>query len=156
MAGWLKGISEATINDLISKIFSDLTKNHIRDMAVKEVELHHKKNGRTVILSSTISHICAPIKKYLKMDDMICTEIEVINGTFSGLPRGKYCYKKEKLYQAIKYCKKYNFSLADAYFYSDSTEDLPLLEKVDHPVCISPEPGLAKIARQKKWRISIW
>jgi len=156
MAGWLKGISEEKINALISKIFKDVRENHIRKMAINEVELHNRKNGRTVILSSAISHICAPIKEYLKMHDMICSDIEVINGIFSGLPDGKFCYKEEKLFQAIKYCKQHGFSLADAYFYSDSTEDLPLLEKVGNPVCVSPEPALAKIAQQKKWPVSIW
>ncbi len=87
---------------------------------------------------------------------MICTEIEVINGYFSGLPKGKYCYKEEKLFQAKNYCEKHGFSLSEAYFYSDSTEDLPLLEKVGNPVCVSPEPALAKIAHKNNWRISNW
>ena len=156
MAGWLKGISEDKINALISKIFKDFKENHIRKMAVREVELHNKKNGRTVILSSAISNICAPIKEYLKMHDMICTDIEVVDGIFSGLPKSKFCYKEEKLFQAIKYCKQHGFSLADAYFYSDSTEDISLLEKVGNPVCVSPEPALVKIAQQKKWPVSIW
>jgi HAD superfamily hydrolase (TIGR01490 family) len=156
MTGWLTGISEAKLNELISKIFKDVIINHIRDKACKEVEWHNKNKGRTVILSSAISHICDPIKEYLEMDDMICTNIELINGRFTGLSKGKYCYKEEKLYQAKKYCEKHGFTLADAYFYSDSTEDLPLLEKVGNPVCVTPEPALAKIAGQKKWTVDIW
>ncbi len=156
MAGWLSGVSEKKITDLISKIFSAEIKNQIRKAGIKEVVWHHNNQGQTVILSAAFSQVCAPIKEYLRMDDMISTDLEVIDGYFSGIARGKYCYKEEKLSQAIRYCEKYGFSLADAYFYSDSAEDLPLLEKVGHPVCVSPDIALTKIAQQKNWPIHIW
>jgi hypothetical protein len=63
--------------------------------------------------------------------------------------KSKFCYKEEKLFQAIKYCKKHGFSLADAYFYSDSTEDLSVLEKVGNPVCVSPRTGTCKNSTTK-------
>jgi phosphoserine phosphatase len=46
-----------------------------------------------------------------------------------------------------------NFSLDDAYFYSDSINDLPLLEQVPHPIVVDPDPKLNAVAVERKWKV---
>ncbi|MBA1333189.1 phosphoserine phosphatase, partial [Candidatus Endoriftia persephone str. Guaymas] len=47
----------------------------------------------------------------------------------------------------------HQFDLRDSWFYSDSHNDLPLLEQVDHPVAVDPDPSLAETARQRGWPV---
>jgi phosphoserine phosphatase len=63
---------------------------------------------------------------------------------------------KNKYLQAIQYCEENNFTFTDAYFYSDSISDLPLLQVVGHPVCVCPDSSLRQIANKSGWTICDW
>jgi phosphoserine phosphatase len=52
--------------------------------------------------------------------------------------------------------ERHDFSLVDATFYSDSITDLPLLERVSHPVAVNPDARLRRIAERRGWRIERW
>jgi putative phosphoserine phosphatase/1-acylglycerol-3-phosphate O-acyltransferase len=153
---WFSGIEETALVDLTNQIYDQFLKRAIRKSARTEINFHKSNYGQTVLLSAAISHICQPIKEFLDMDDIICTGLEVKEGRFIGNSKGKYCFGSEKLRQAKLYCTKYGFSLEKAYFYADSKEDLPLLEKVGHPICVTPDSKLTRIAQKKGWNICIW
>ena len=148
-----KNIPEAQFRRITHQVFDAQIKDTIRKNIGTEITSHKQKNGHTVILSAALFYICTAVKDFLGMDDAVCTRLEVIDGYFSGASDGKYCYGEEKLFQAIHYCETQNFSLDQAYFYSDSISDLPLLEKVGYPVCVVPEPKLANIARINGWPV---
>ena len=148
-----KNISEEHFIKIANQVFDARIKDTIRKNISAEIKSHRKKNGHTVILSAALAYSCTPIKNFLGMDDSLCTKLEVIDGYFSGAYDGKYCYGEEKLIQAGNYCKEHNFSLDQSYFYTDSVSDLPLLEKVGYPICVAPEPKLARIACRRGWTI---
>ncbi len=152
---WFKGISVESIDAFSAEWFDEL-KPRIRDDARKEIDFHKSRGGRIVMLSASPEFICSRIGKFLMMDTVICTELEVVDGKLSGNLKGKYCYGKEKLVQARRYCMQIGQSMADAYYYADSLQDLPVLESVGTPVCVSPDAQLEKIARTKGWRIENW
>ncbi len=148
-----ENISEDHFIKITNQVFDAHIKDTIRESIKSEISSHREKNGHTVILSAALSYICTPVMNFLSMDDSVCTELEVIDGYFSGAYDGKYCYGEEKLIQAGNYCLEHNFSLDQAYFYTDSVSDLPLLENVGYPICVAPEPKLARIARKRGWTI---
>lgn len=156
MTDWLKGIPEEKIRALTERVFNDGIKQAVRQKAVDEIASHQSANARSVLLSAAMDSVCAPVKEMLKMDDMICTEMEVIDGYFSGRPKGAFCYGKEKLTQARKYCENNNFSLETAFYYADSISDLALLEAVGNPLCVTPDAKLAKIALKRGWPVLQW
>ena len=156
MVSNMKGISESTIKKLINKIFDNQFKSSIREKSVEEIKQHKNNHGKTVILSASMPYICEPLKEILKMDDVICSSLEVENGKFTGKPKGNFCYGEEKYLRAIKYCEEHNFSFMDAYFYSDSISDLPLLQVVGNPMCVCPDDSLRKIANKCGWTICDW
>ena len=156
MVNNLKGISESVIKELIENIFEDHIKISLREKAINEITKHKKNHGKTVILSASLSYICEPLKEILEMDDIICSSLEVKNGYFTGKPDGRYCYGKEKYHRAIQYCEENNFSFTDAYFYSDSISDLPLLQVVGNPICVCPDDSLRQIAEKSGWTICDW
>lgn len=98
-------------------------------------------------------YICEPIANHLKIDDIICSELEVVNDIFTGKPVGRLCINEEKPHKLKDFCSKYGYPVKDAYFYGDSLDDLPALDIVGHPVCINPDKKLKKIAIEKGWEI---
>lgn len=152
----MKGISEETIINLINNIFDSHFKNALRDKAIDEIKQHKQNDGRIVILSASLPYICDPLKDVLDIDDIICTDLEISNGYFTGAPQGNFCYGKEKYYRAVHYCEENDFSFPDAYFYSDSVSDLPLLQVVGNPMCVCPDTSLRHIANKSGWTICDW
>jgi HAD superfamily hydrolase (TIGR01490 family) len=156
MVNNLKGISESTIKELINKIFDNHFKRVVKEKAKTEIKQHKNNQGKTVILSASLPYICKPLKEILEMDDIICSSLEVQNGIFTGKPIGNFCYGKEKYLRAIQYCEEFNFSLTEAYFYTDSISDLPLLQVVGNPICVCPDSTLRQIAVKSNWIIYEW
>ena len=152
----LKGIPETTIHELINKIFDIHFKDALREKAINEITHHINNQGKTVIISASLPYICEPLKEILQMDDVICSHLEVKDGILTGKPNGNFCYGEEKFLRAIQYCEKNNFSFSDAYFYSDSISDLPLLQVVGNPICVCPDDSLRQIANKSGWTIYEW
>jgi len=135
---------------------ADKLKSAIRNDARGEVKFHQNKGAHTVILSASTPYFCDQIKTELQMDDVICTELEIIEDRFTGKMIGRYCYGTEKLIRARQYCKDKGFNMKDAFYYADSIDDLPVFESVRFPVCVTPEKKLEKIALKRGWKINIW
>lgn len=153
MMSWFKGITEDELKEMSSKIFDRYLRGSIRENIREEINFHKGQNAKTVILSAAISYICIPIMENLNFDELICTDLEVEDGIFTGRASGNYCYGDEKSRRAEQYCQINGCHIDQAYFYSDSMADYPFLLNVGHPVCVSPEPRLKRIAQQKGWRI---
>ena len=156
MVRWLSGVDENSLRELVSDAFEEKMKNLIPESAKSEIRSHKNKNAHVVILSSALCPVCRIIADYLNMDDIICTGLESSGGIYSGKPAGRLCFGKEKRSRLIDYCEKNNKRMEDAWFYSDSTDDLPSLEIVGHPVCVNPDRKLKTRAAEKKWPVYIW
>jgi HAD superfamily hydrolase (TIGR01490 family) len=156
MTNWLKDHSVQHIDEFARHIFNDMIKNTIRKEAVLEIEHHRKNNAQLVLLSASLSFICKPVIDFLGLDDLICTDLQVLNNRFSGQPLGDICFGQEKLTRALAFAKKGHSELRNAYFYSDSFSDLPMLQAVGHPVCVTPDRKLEAAARKRGWLICNW
>ena len=156
MGTWLKGLSGDVIEKLSEEVVDKYLLIAIRPEINTEISFHKSENAQTVILSSAIASICEPIGKYLSVDDIICTTMEVANGVLTGNPVGKFCFEDEKRLRLISYCEKNHYALSDAWYYADSVSDLPVLEAVGNPVCVSPDKKLKRIAHEKDWKIYNW
>jgi len=158
VAQWLKwygGMSVESFTPIVGEWAEEL-KRYIRDDARKEI-LHHKNNrARTVILSASTTGFCEMTKNVLGMDDVICTELEQVDGILTGRMKGRYCYGREKLVRARQYCHEKNLRMEDAYYYADSIADLPVMEAVGTPVCVTPDKRLEREALKRGWKISHW
>ncbi len=152
---WYRGIDVETILPLAAEWIETL-KGHVRGDAVREIRRQRELGARTVILSASPTFICERMRDYLKMDDMICTELEIVDGRLTGRLRKGYCHGREKLIRAVRYCDALGRSIKDTWYYADSIADLPVLEAVGNPVCVTPDARLMRIARKRGWRIERW
>ena len=63
------------------------------------------------------------------------------------------CYEDGKVYWAEKFLNENNLTWAGSYYYADSNSDSPVFEKVDHPICVNPDPRLRRKAKKRGWKI---
>ena len=153
---WLNGHPEQLIIDFAGKVFNEVMKHAIRSEAIKEIEFHRNNNAHLVILSASTSFICKPVLEFLGLDDLICTDLHVVDNRFSGQPEGSICYGEEKVVRSKSFISNSTYSLDRAYFYTDSFTDLPMLEAVGNPVAVTPDRKLAAMARSRGWQIRRW
>ncbi len=156
MASWLKGLSEESVRGFGEEVFLSYLSPAIRPEIYAEIRHHKKQNARIVILSSAVHFVCQPLARHLAMDDVICSELEVRDGVYTGRFSGNICYGKEKLFRLKEYCDKMNSSPKQAYYYGDCISDYHALESVGNPVCVNPDKKLAKAALERQWVIQEW
>ncbi|MDC9715201.1 MAG: HAD-IB family hydrolase [Gammaproteobacteria bacterium] len=126
------------------------------EKAKKVVDAHKKNGNRALVITATNSFVTRPIAQAYGIEDLLATEPEMVDGEFSGKVSGEPCFQIGKVHKLKAWCEANNETLDGAYFYSDSHNDLPLLELVDNPIVVHGDKKLLKIARQKGWQCMDW
>jgi HAD superfamily hydrolase (TIGR01490 family) len=107
------------------------------------------------IITATNRFLTDPIAQAFGIEHLMATEPQIADGRFTGDIVGAPCMREGKIEHLNKWLAGRGQSLHDfpqSWFYSDSINDLPLLEHVTHPVAVDPDPRLAGIARERGWR----
>jgi HAD superfamily hydrolase (TIGR01490 family) len=116
---------------------------------------HHREQGHTLmVITATNSFVTRPIVEAFGIDNLIATESKIINGRYTTEVDGIPCFNKGKVERLNAWLAQNNESLKGSYFYSDSHNDLPLLEIVEHPVAVDPDATLEAVAKQREWKIT--
>jgi HAD superfamily hydrolase (TIGR01490 family) len=126
----------------------------IRDTARSLVERH--RGDLRVMITATNSFVTAPIAREFGIAELIATEPEERNGEFTGRVSGTPCFREGKVTRLEAWLAGRSRVLADyseSWFYSDSHNDLPLLERVSHPVAVDPDAALRSRAERGGWPI---
>jgi HAD superfamily phosphoserine phosphatase-like hydrolase len=108
------------------------------------------------VITATNSFVTAPIAHEFGIAELIATEPEERNGEFTGAVRGIPCFREGKVANLEAWLAGRGRALADyseSWFYSDSHNDLPLLERVSHPVAVDPDATLRAHAGRRGWPI---
>lgn len=117
------------------------------------LEQHRSQGDFLLIITATNRFVTAPIARRLGVDDLIATDPEMVNGRFTGRVAGTPCFQEGKVKRLEQWLRQTGRSLEGSWFYSDSNNDLPLLETVDNPVAANPDERLSAIARERGWPI---
>ena len=117
----------------------------------------HKERGDTVlVITASTSFVTAPIVKKYGINHLLATEPEIKEGRYTGGVSGIPCFQAGKIDKLMPWLQKNEETLTGSTFYSDSHNDLPLLELVDNPVAVNADKILTKIAEKKGWEILNW
>lgn len=118
-----------------------------------ELLQYHREQGHTlVIITATNRFVTEPIAQRLGVQHLIATEPERdSSGRFTGKLAGVPCFQAGKITRLQAWLDQHQENLKDAWFYSDSRNDLPLLEAVTHPVVVDADPILAEMAQARGW-----
>jgi len=118
----------------------------------KEIINQAIEDGKTVIIATaTNDFVTRPIADLFNVRTLIATEFEVINQKFTGKVLNSPCFREGKVSKVKKWVDDNNFDLSKASFYSDSFNDLPLLEKVKNPVIVDGDDKLLEIGKNRNW-----
>jgi len=117
------------------------------------LEKHRQQGDTLLIITATNRFITGPIADALGVDELIATEPEIVNGRYTGRVAGIPCFQQGKVSRLNEWLTKNQQNLSDSWFYSDSHNDLPLLEMVTHPVAVDPDDTLADHAAARDWPI---
>lgn len=126
----------------------------LRDSARALVNKH--KADVRVVITATNSFVTAPITREFGVEHLIATEPEHRNGEFTGGVTGLPCFKEGKPKRLETWLAARGQTLRSfekSWFYSDSHNDLPLLELVSHPVAVDPDATLRAHARARGWPV---
>jgi len=120
------------------------------------LEKHRAQGDYLLIITATNRFVTAPIAKALGVDDLLATEPEFKHGRYTGAVADVPCFQQGKVVRLEKWLAGNGMNLAGSWFYSDSHNDLSLLEMVEHPVAVDADDTLSDHAEQKGWpRISL-
>lgn len=106
-----------------------------------------------LIITATNRFITAPIAERFGVPHLLATEPEVINGRYTGRTVGIPCFQQGKVERLNAWLTETGSDLTESWFYSDSHNDLPLLNRVTHPVAVDPDATLARHAQERGWPI---
>jgi len=114
---------------------------------------HRARGHRPLIITATNRFVTTPIAAEFGIPDLIATEPEERDGRFTGRVAGVPCYREGKVTRLQAWLAANGETLTGSWFYSDSHNDLPLLNQVEHPVAVNPDAQLHDEARRRGWRI---
>jgi len=120
------------------------------------VREHLATGDLCAVVTATNSFVTAPIVRELGLAHLIATEPETANGRFTGRVAGTPCFREGKILRVDAWLAGTGRRLEDyreSHFYSDSHNDLPLLERVRRPVAVDPDPRPAAEAARRGWPI---
>ena len=116
-------------------------------------ELHRQQGHELMIISATHRFITEPIAEMLQISCLLATEPEIADGRYTGRYLGTATYREGKVVALQQWLQASGHTMDGAYFYSDSINDLPLLEQVENPITVSPDDELRTIAEARGWPI---
>lgn len=151
----IAGISVESMKALEAEVTPDLIAR-VRPESRDLIEMHHKHERDTWIVSASPQALVEPLAASLGMTGAIGTKGEVVDGHYTGNLDGPFVYGPGKAQAVEKLASDRGYDLNLCYAYSDSASDLPMLELVGHPVAVNPDAQLGSVAHQRGWPVVIF
>lgn len=141
------------LNQLHQQFMDECIRPIITRASRDKIAEHDKRGDILLIITATNKFITGPIADELGIENILATDPEFIDGRYTGKVSGTPCFREGKVERLHQWLKETGLNLADSYFYSDSHNDLPLLELVSKPVAVDPDETLQQHAEMKGWEI---
>ena len=149
----LAGIEEGELIQFCREWFEDEVRNLIYPEAQDFVRRHLNQGERVVIISNATTYAVDPLARYLGVPHVLATQLEIREGLFTGSYIEPLCFRHGKVFWAEKLAAQVGAEVSQSTFYTDSITDLPLLERVENPRVVNPDPKLRSLARKRGWPV---
>jgi HAD superfamily hydrolase (TIGR01490 family) len=140
-----------------ARFMAEVARPALHPAAQALVRRHQRDGDLVAIITATNEFVTRPIADLFGVDELIATELERdTRGHVTGAIRGVPCFQAGKITRVEAWLAARGLGwddIARSTFYSDSPNDLPLLERVSHPVATNPAPALAEIAAARGWPV---
>jgi len=135
---------------------AEVVRPAIRENAIALVQEHMARGDLCAIVTATNDFVTAPIARAFGIPHLIATVAEQRLGRYTGRIEGVPSFQAGKIVRVDAWLKTMGLTRDDfqeTHFYSDSPNDLPLLEVVSHPIATNPSPALRETAQARGWKI---
>lgn len=150
---FLKGIKESEYLEFSETLYT----KHIAKLIYPEsralIEAHLKKGHTVALVSAATPYQIMPAARELGIAHVRCSKLEIENGEFTGAVVHPTCYGMGKVDAAEQLADELNLDIAQSFFYSDSDEDIQLLDYVGKPRPLNPNKRLRNIAKGRGWPV---
>lgn len=148
-----RGLAESVLEEVGEEVFEKHLATQIYPESRALVRAHQERGHTLAIVSSATRYQAEPLARDMDIRHVLCTRLRVENGVFTGEVVRPTCWGEGKLSAAREFAAEHDFDLEQSYFYTDSHEDLPLLEAVGRPRPLNPNRQLAQIAKERRWPV---
>jgi len=152
----LSTIAGKSIDELVplrTRFLQEMIAPMLLDAAQALVQRHRDAGDLLMIITATNDFVTRPIADIFGIEHLIACEAEVIEGKYTGDIVGTPSYQEGKVERLMAWLEDREHSLAGSYFYSDSHNDIALLQQVSNPVAVDPDDKLKGIALERGWQI---
>ena len=153
LAFCLKPLTENKLSELL-ELRKEFIEDKIKPMMLEEavrIVTQKKLEGPVIIATATNSFVTRPIADLFEIKDLIATEFVIKNNEFTGEVDGIPCFREGKVKKVEEWVNANGYDLSSATFYSDSFNDLPLLQKVERAIVVDGDDKLIEQAKNNDW-----
>lgn len=124
-----------------------------RPYMLERLAWHRAQNHLPILITAANNFVAEPIAAMLGFQDLICTQLEMRKDGLTGRISGVPAYQHGKVIRLASWLRERKLSLKESWCYSDSHNDIPLLELADHPVMVTPDDRLRAHGVQRGWKM---
>jgi HAD superfamily hydrolase (TIGR01490 family) len=129
--------------------------HQVAPRAARAIAEHRRRGDQVVLLTGSTQFAAEVVGRSIGIDHTLCTRLEVQDGRFTGRLE-QLCFGVHKVRVAEAYARREGIDLEGSAFYSDSYNDLPMLQRVGTAVAVNPDARLLRHARRNRWRVERW
>jgi HAD superfamily hydrolase (TIGR01490 family) len=152
----LVGRTAEEVAHVVEPFVEDVIEPIIYSDAMRCVAKHRNNGDRILVISASAHFLVSAIAARLNIEEVLAIDIEEQHGHYSGRTQGELTYREGKVHRLNQWLEEQGETLAGAYFYSDSRNDLPLLQLIDNPHVVNPDPVLRQHAESAGWPVLSW
>ncbi len=152
-ANVMRGQAEFVFEELGERVYRKRIAGAIYPEARALLDAHRSMGHTIAIVSSATKYQIEPAARELDIEYILCTDLEVEDGVFTGEVISPTCFGEGKRTAGEDFCEEFEADLEDSFFYTDSEDDLPLLEVVGHPRVVNPSKKLTAISRNRSYPV---
>jgi len=148
----IKGLSREKVNIFVDEFIQKKIKN-LTDSLTRKLLDEAKSANKVLIASGSHDFLVRRIANFFGINSSIGTPVEIKNDIFSGKLSGEPTFAQGKVRAVEKWCSQNNQKIKESIFYSDSINDLPMLEACGLPIVVDPDEKLKKISEERAYKI---
>ena len=152
----IEPLSRFNMDELASmheQFIAEKIKPIVLDKAQQLIDKHKSQGDTILVITATSRFVTEAIVNLYGIDNILAIEAEIVDGRYTGKIVGIPTYASGKVDNLMPWLKENDETLEGSSFYSDSHNDIPLLELVDHPIAVNPNAALKTYAEDKNWPI---
>ncbi len=155
LAGELAGRSELEMIEKCRAFYRAEIAHAVSPAALRAIRVHRARGELVALLTGSTQYVADAVADAVGLGHALSSRVEVAAGQFTGRMT-HYGFGTHKVALAEAFSREHGVDLGASWFYSDSFNDLPMLERVGRAVAVNPDARLRRHARRRSWPIALW